>query len=137
MCDSLGIPGAAVGNRQHFLRWDAGENPDHLQSAGFEYDSTGSHADVPGFRFGTARPFRMWSWQENKSIRLEQRPLIVMENTVIEHDYLGLGCGEKALQTMLELRNRTLEQGGDFTFLWHNSSLTTPEERDLYEKLLV
>ncbi len=135
-CESAGVNIGELGNRQHFLRWDATETPDHLEDAGFHYDATGSFADRPGFRYGTAHPFRMWSWSRKAPLRLIQRPLVLMECSVIAASYLGMGYSDKALAFMLDLKQRALRYGGDFTFLWHNSHLLGAADRLFFQELL-
>lgn len=135
-CEKAGIEAAPAGNRQHYLRWDTVETPEHLEAAGFSYDTTGSFADRPGFRYGTSHPFPMWSWKTNAPLRVEQRPLVLMECSVTAKAYLGLGHSQEALALMLELRRKALKYGGDFTLLWHNSELLTQQDRMFFEQLL-
>lgn len=124
------------GNRQHYLRWDTAQTPDYLDMAGYEYDTTGSFADMPGFRYGTAHMFTMWSWKKSSPLNIKQRPLIMMECSVISARYLGLGYTEEALNLMLTLKQRALKYGGDFTFLWHNSHLMTSQDREFFEEMI-
>lgn len=127
-CEAAGAQANASGNRQHYLRWDSAVTPGLLAEAGFEYDTTGSFADRPGFRYGTARSFAMWDWCEGRALALRQQPLVVMECSVIAPRYLGLGYSEAALEKMQTLKSRALRYGGDFTLLWHNSHLNTPHD---------
>ena len=135
-CASAGIDADVEGNRQHYLRWSAAETPDHLDEAGFGYDTSGSFADRPGFRYGTSCPFLMWSWKDKAPLRLRQRPLVVMEVSVLSTDYLGLGHSEEAMDLMQTLKRRAMRHGGDFTLLWHNSEFFTPNDREFFEILV-
>lgn len=135
-CYNVGLEVALEGNRQHYLRWDVAETPDHLDAAGFSYDTTGSFADRPGFRHGTSRPFPMWSWRNNAPSRLRQAPLVLMECSVMSKSYLGLQHSEAAFDLMMRLKSRALKYGGDFTLLWHNSELLTRKDRAFVEGLL-
>ena len=132
-CRSAGADAGVPGNRQHYLRWDAGQTPDHLEHAGFTYDSSGSFADNPGFRYGTTRPFPMWSWTRQAPLKLRQHPLILMEGSVIS--YLKLGYSAEAFDLMRILKKAALKYG-DFTMLWHNSTLSTPEDVGLFKEIL-
>lgn len=132
-CRSAGIDTAVSGNRQHYLRWDAGQTADHLEHAEFTDDSSGGYPDNPGFRYGTSRAFPMWSWMRQAPLTLRQRPLILMEGSVIS--YLKLGHGARAFDLMRDLKKAALKYG-DFTMLWHNSSLSTPEDVALFSQLL-
>ena len=135
-CRKCGLNIFIAGNRQHFLRWDTSQTPDHLDAAGFSYDTSGSFADRPGFRYGTAMEFPMWSWQRRSALTLRQIPLIVMECSVIARRYLDLGYSENALNLMTLLRDRSLKFGGDFTLLWHNSHLTTEQDKEFFNLLI-
>lgn len=114
-------------NRQHFLRWRAEETPDHLEHAGFEGDASGGFADVVGFRFGTSRKFHMWSWARLEASKLVQYPLIVMEGTLMS--YMNLELGTEGMALMQTLLTRCARYGGNFSLLWHNSTLSTSVDR--------
>jgi len=134
--DMAGTGGKVACNRQHYLRWDSAETQDHLNSAGFDYDTTGSFADRPGFRYGTAFEFSMWSWRERNSLHLRQIPLIVMEASVMAKGYLGLGRTEAALAKILELKRRAVRFGGNFSLLWHNSEFLFDQDREIFEAVI-
>ncbi len=121
--------------RQHYLRWDVSFTPDVLNSAGLEYDGSGSFADISGFRFGTSKTFTMWSWAARSALSLKQRPLILMESSVISSKYMGLGYSQEAYDLMSVLKERSLWRG-DFSILWHNSHLSRKKDRDLFELLV-
>lgn len=122
---------AIEGNRQHFLRWDAKQTADHLDAAGFLYDTTGSFATMAGFRYGTARPFRMWSWRNRAPLRIEQRPLVVMERAILDREGI-----EPGVERMRRLKAEALRHGGDFTLLWHNSYFDRPALREAFTAII-
>jgi hypothetical protein len=131
-----GVSYQVDGSRQHYLRWDLSKTPDYLDEAGYVYDTTGSYADLPGFRYGTAKPFPMWSWKSNRPLKLVQRPLICMECSVIADRYMGLGYTDEAYVKMQQLKDRAIAFGGDFTLLWHNNYLNADAEKRLFKRLL-
>ena len=131
-----GINQKIRGNRQHYLRWDSAVTPDYLDAAGFEYDTSGSYADRPGFRFGTSKEFSMWGWRSQTKLKLKQRPLILMECSVISHAYMGLGYREEAKVLMKQLKQESQTLGGNFVLLWHNSHLQNIEDKILFEKMV-
>lgn len=135
-CEMASVRRVPSGNRQHYLRWDTAKTPDLLDAAGFEYDTTGSFADRPGFRYGTSHSFPMWSWQTQAPLRILQKPLVVMEGSIISQQYLGLGHSREARNLMQTLKDRSLRYGGDFNILWHNSEFFDPEDRELFEQML-
>jgi hypothetical protein len=123
-----------IENRQHFLRWRIQETPDHLQDAGFHVDTSGTFADQVGFRFGTSRKFRMWSWKKLAALNLIQSPLVAMEGTLI--DYMNLDLSTEVLPLLQTLQSRCARYGGDFSLLWHNSNLETDTQRHTFSEAL-
>lgn len=75
----------------------------------------------------------MWSWIQQAPLKLRQHPLILMEGSVIS--YLKLGYSAEAFNLMRNLKKAALKYG-DFTMLWHNSSLCTPEDIGLFSEIL-
>ncbi|MDR9498524.1 MAG: polysaccharide deacetylase family protein [Hydrogenovibrio sp.] len=135
--NQAGINQKIKGNRQHYLRWDSAVTPDYLDSAGFEYDTTGSYADRPGFRFGTSKEFSMWGWQSQTQLKLKQRPLVVMECSVISDAYMGLSYGKEAEELMMRLKQASQARGGNFALLWHNSHFQNMGDRTMFEKMVL
>lgn len=135
-CNQAGVAVKVQGNRQHYLRWDAAQTQDHLEAAGFEYDTSGSYADMPGFRYGTSHEFSMWSWKKKAPLKIKQRPLVVMECSVVDTPYLGLGYSEEAMDLMLMLKSRAMKYSGDFRLLWHNSHFMNKEDKQFFVELL-
>ncbi len=131
-----GIKQTEIGNRQHYLRWRTPETARNLEKAGINYDTTLGYADHPGFRCGTCLPYPMYDIAERKPLRLRQYPLVLMECTVIDIGYLGMGCTDAALDMMRSLKKRAHQLGGNFTLLWHNSRLETREARSMYLELI-
>lgn len=130
-----GLDQDVIENRQHYLRWDASCTPDYLDAAGFLYDTSGGFADRPGFRFGTAREFRMWSWVQRAPLALRQKPLIAMEGSLLSSSYMGL-TDDEALDLLVRLRCAAEDTGGNFSLLWHNSELKTNSQRKLFSRLV-
>lgn len=95
-----------------------------------------AYADRPGFRFGTSNEFSMWGWQSQAKLKLKQRPLVVMECSVISDSYMGLGYGKEAEALMLQLKQTSLARGGNFALLWHNSHFQSLLDKTLFEKVL-
>ena len=133
---SLGISQKVVGNRQHYLRWDSSITPYVLEYAGFLYDTTGSYADRPGFRYGVCYEFSMFDILNRKKLSIKQRPLIVMECTIIDKVYMGLGYSEEALKTMKELKEKCFKYNGNFSLLWHNSHFKTEDDKKMFEEIV-
>ncbi|MDR6553878.1 polysaccharide deacetylase family protein [Paenibacillus qinlingensis] len=121
------------GGRQHYLRWSASETWQHWEDAGLSYDSTLSYADFPGFRCGVCYEYPVFNLLTRRSLKLKERPLIVMEQTVLHMQYLGLK-GQEALKVISNFHNQCKRFNGDFTLLWHNSQLVKYDELSLYQE---
>jgi hypothetical protein len=132
----LNISQKVKGNRQHYLRWDGATTPSVLNSAGFVYDTTGSYADIPGFRYGVCYEFRMFDFLNREKLRIRQRPLIVMECSVIDDSYMGLGRTKESINMMQNLKAKCFKYNGDFSLLWHNSHFEKEYDKDLFKKLV-
>ena len=126
----------AIGGRMHYLRW---EQPTTLRAwadAGMDYDSTLSYADRPGFRCGTCFEYPAFDPVAGEVLKLRLRPLVVMECSVIDACYLGLGTGDAAQAKFAQLKNACRAVNGCFTVLWHNSRLITAKEKKQYTNCL-
>jgi hypothetical protein len=69
-------------------------------------------------------------------LHVRERPLVVMECSVTDPGYMGLGLGAAAFEEIAKLKARCRMFAGDFTLLWHNSSLLLQEEIQLYKEVL-
>jgi hypothetical protein len=137
ICQEEGIAQSGWGGRMHYLRWQTPTTLYGWEQAGMAYDSTLSYADHPGFRCGTCHEYPAFDPVAGKALRLRIRPLIVMECTVMAPRYMNLGSGELALRKFTQLKASCRAVNGNFTLLWHNSLLATPEERALYQSVLL
>lgn len=131
-----GIHQDILGGRMHYLRW---EHPTTLQAwndAGMSYDSTLGYADRPGFRCGTCFEYPAFNPITQQQLNIRIKPLIVMECTVLDDRYLGLGYSKEALEKILLLKYRCQTIRGSFTLLWHNSHFLTKQDKEIYKELL-
>jgi GNAT superfamily N-acetyltransferase len=124
------------GARQHYLRWGTPATARALAALDLAHDSTLGFSDVAGFRCGTCHPYRLWDVQAGAALNLVERPLALMEVTVTSPDYLNLGLGAAAVDLMRDIKRRCAHFGGEFSLLWHNSNLTEPRSREIYEELI-
>ena len=134
--DQLNIMPEHLSSRQHFLRWDSAITPRLLSDNGVSYDTSLGYADMPGFRCGTCIEYTMFDVLNQKILPIVQRPLILMECSVISPQYMGLGYSEEALSVMLNLRDNCRNVSGQFTVLWHNSHLQCNDDKIFLERLL-
>lgn len=131
-----GITQSAFGGRMHFLRWDNSKTPQLLEDNGFDYDSTLMFADNAGFRCGTSYEFTMYDLVNRKPFRLKQRPLIVMEGTIIASRYEDLGYSDESMKRFLMFKERSHAYNGTFTLLWHNSNFENKQDKIFYKNLI-
>ena len=124
-----------MGGRQHYLRWQVPTTWRNWAAAGLSYDSTLSYADHAGFRCGICYEFPVYDLKQRKPLPLLERPLVVMEGSVLGEQYMNLE-EEAALNCMLRLKDRCRLFNGDFTLLWHNSSFDTPQMWEMYRSIV-
>jgi hypothetical protein len=129
----LGASQAAYGGRQHYLRVKVPVTLRYLAAAELAYDTTLGYADQAGFRCGVCWEYPFYDLEARRVLPILERPLIVMECSVIDREYMGLGSGEEAFKVMTRLAQTCRAFNGDFTLLWHNSRLILPAERRLFE----
>ena len=122
-----------LGGRMHYLRWEQPTTLRAWAAAGMDYDSTLSYADRPGFRCGTCFEYPAFDPVAGEVLKLRLRPLVVMECSVIDACYLGLGTGDAAQAKFAQLKNACRAVNGCFTVLWHNSRLSVLPEFTFYQ----
>ncbi len=135
VCDEEGIQQNHWGGRQHYLRWQVPITWRSWNQAGLNYDSTLSYADHAGFRCGICYEFPVFDLEKRQVLSLRERPLVVMEASVLGEQYMNLS-GQEALSYMLRLKERCQQFNGDFTLLWHNSSFDKPQMWEIYKQLI-
>jgi hypothetical protein len=124
-----------LGGRQHYLRWDTAKTAALVEQNGLGYDSSLSFADKCGFRCGVCYDFTMYDLCNRKVYNFKQRPLIVMESTIIEPHYEALGYTEKSVQRFEYFKQVCHQFNGSFNLLWHNCHLGQ-KDREIYQRLI-
>ncbi|MBI4734216.1 MAG: polysaccharide deacetylase family protein [Rubrobacteridae bacterium] len=133
VCEGLKIEQPKWGSRQHFLRWENPTTWQNVADAGVAYDTTLTFADSPGFRCGVCYEYGVFNLRKREALTVKERPLIVMEGSLF--DYLGLSY-EDALEIVKDLSAKCRTFGGEFTLLWHNSSLITRQSKRWYKEIV-
>lgn len=123
-----------LGGRQHYLRWETPTTAQLWEANGLTYDTTLYYADCPGFRCGTCHEYPMFDLVKRKPLKLLQRPLVVMESTII--GMMALGCSDEALDLMQRYKRICHQFDGDFTLLWHNSYFENSAAKEVYCKII-
>ena len=91
---------------------------------------------MAGFRCGTCHPYPLFDLIGRRALGLVERPLVMMEATVLSPTYMDLGYGERALSLMMQLRQTCRHFGGEFSLLWHSSNFGAAYARTMYEALI-
>jgi hypothetical protein len=134
---STAISGCRVrGGRQHFLRFNAPATWRYWADNGLEYDSTLGFADHAGFRCSTCYEYPVYDLENRQELNLRERPLIAMDTSVIDDNYMGMGLTEVAVDYLLELKRRCRYYKGDFVLLWHNQRFVDPREKEIYRTVI-
>ncbi len=114
----LGEPIGGV--RFHNLLLNVPDSLEHMQRAGFAYDTTIGYAAAEGFRAGSSWPFPLYSLARDERLDVIEVPLAVMDTTFLSRRYQGLSS-ELVFRAITTLLDRVTESGGAVSVLWHNS----------------
>jgi hypothetical protein len=133
----LGATVPIRGLRHHYLRSAPERLAAELRAAGLRYDSSIGWPSRPGLRAGTPYPYRLWD-PERREPGVWELPLVLMDATLAEERYLGLGADD-AFAVATEALEPVAEHGGAVAILWHPPShhplLSRGYDR-LYRRLL-
>ena len=132
-CRRAGFDQRSWGVRQHYLRFEAPTTWRAHVAAGLAHDASIGYADAVGFRAGTCRDFPVFDAPAGRQLELRERPLIVMDATLLGYNALDLAGAEQRASHVLAAAQRV---GGVGTVLYHNSSLATPALRRHYAALV-
>lgn len=133
--ERLGIRQSSWGGRQHYLRWSVRATWAAWANSALDYDSTLGFAEHAGFRCGTCREYPVFDLASGRSLPLTERPLIAMDVTLLSDEYMGLSA-ERSVELVRELAATCRRFRGNFTLLWHNTSVVFQVEQALYETVL-
>jgi hypothetical protein len=114
-----------AGVRMHWLYFSA-SSPQHLEEAGFSYDSTLGFNDAVGFRSGTTQVFRLPG-----ATGLLELPLNIMDTALFYPARMGLS-EEEALRSCRGLIDTMKKYGGALTINWHTRSLNPERNWDSF-----
>jgi hypothetical protein len=120
-------------SRQHFLRLRFPETYYLLIKAGVTKDYSMGFADEVGFKAGTSFPFYFFDLNANIQTSLMIQPFMYMDSAL--KDYLKYSP-EKAQETVQLLIKEVKEVGGEFCFIWHNSSIHDKGEWNGWKEIL-
>ena len=121
-------------SRQHYLRLSLPESYRQLITLGIKEEYSMGYAGVVGFRAGTSFAFPFYDLQREVSTDLLVHPFQVMDVTLKE--YLKLKP-EAAIKKIASLKAEIKLVGGQFSFIWHNSSFHEGDGWHGWDKVLV
>ena len=108
------------GMRNHFLRASFPKTWQIQEELGILYDSTLAWPTTPGFRAGTARPFRPFDYELNRRLDVWELPLIVMDKTLS-------GSAKEIIAVCERFSDECFKYKTPFTLLWHTDHLSKLE----------
>lgn len=109
------------GFRTHYLHFDYQKSFGLLEEAGVQYDSTLGYWENIGFRAGTSFPFYPFNIKENRTFRVLEIPLIVMDTTLHSAKAMNMSYGS-AKRTLKRLIRVAANYQSHLTLLWHNTT---------------
>ena len=104
--------------RQHFLMTRIPETMRIWNEEGMLVDSTLSYADAEGFRCGTGDEFYYFDFLQRKKLQLRERPLILMDGTLLNYRKYSLAESEQKIKKYFEIGKKYQMP---ITILFHNS----------------
>ncbi len=134
IAEQEGIQQTGWGGRQHYLRWANPATWQNWEDAGLQYDTTLAFSDHIGYRCGVCYEYPVFNLATRQPLNLRERPLVVMEVT-LSQEYMNISQDEANVRVEA-LNNQCKRLNGDFTMLWHNSSLSMRREKYWYNQLL-
>lgn len=132
----VGIYQEFIGGRQHYLRWETPGTARNWEEAGLCYDSTLGFADQVGFRSGTCYEYPLYDLDKREMLFITEKPLIVMEGTLLESVYNGITSQNEVLKVISKLVDNVKLYQGDFNILWHNSYLDKCWYKNCYKEII-
>lgn len=107
-------------SRQHFLILGFPATYRALSDVGIKEDHSMLYHDQPGFRAGTALPFKWYDLEAEKICDFTIVPYVTMDVTLKKYQNER---AQQALATLKRIKEILFQQGLPFRIIWHNSSL--------------
>ena len=127
-----------AGYRSHKLSFEYYKTFDILVKMNIKYDSSLGYWEHIGFRAGISFPFKPFNIEEDRSFKIIEIPLVVMETSMLSH----LGMNMTAIQSYQRLK-RLIKSCKKFnshiSILWHNNtfdSVDYPLWGELYWQII-
>jgi len=105
--------------RHHYLRFRVPDTWCMWDDGGMAVDSTAGYADAEGFRCGTGDLFSTFDVRRRRTLRLKERPLIIMEGTLAAYRKLSAAAAQDLFRRYIDVAARYKMP---LTILFHNNS---------------
>jgi len=136
VCLQEGVNRNYWGGRMHYLRWSHPETLKAWEKIEMSYDSTLGYADSPGYRCGTCHEFPAFEPLKQTMLNLRIRPLIFMENSLINNEHSRLGVTQEVQDKISALKESCRKVDGSFVTLWHNCNFLSNNFRTFYKSMI-
>ena len=133
-CGQNGIKLLKYAVRMHYLRISFNKTLSIFDDLGIEVDTTFGYPNLAGFRCGTCIPYTPFDPVRCEPFKVVMEPLILMEAAIISPNFNDLS--EQALKRAVSLKEKCYKVGGNFSVLWHNSSLLNQKLKKFYVDIL-
>jgi peptidoglycan/xylan/chitin deacetylase (PgdA/CDA1 family) len=110
-----------TGYRTHYLHFDYQKSFSILEQAGIKYDSTLGYWENIGYRAGISFPFYPFNLKENRTFRVLEIPLIVMDTTLHSSKAMNLNA-ISAYNKLIKMVVRAEKYQSHMSLLWHNTT---------------
>jgi len=132
VAEEEGVKQEEWGGCQHYLRWQNPTTWQNLEDAGLDYETSLAYADQTGFRSGTCYEYPVFNIKTRQRLRLRERPILVMESTLLKCMRLPWTL---VIRKIIKMNQLCRLYRGDFTMLWHNDLLLTRRDRNKYQEV--
>ena len=106
------------GIRQHYLKYSLPQTARIQENAGLSYDATLGFAEHEGFRNSYCWPFRLYDFENDRTMNLWQLPLTLMEVSQFYYRKLDFETIRRSTEILVQ---EVQKFNGIFSMLWHNS----------------
>jgi len=121
-------------SRFHYLNCSYPDDLLPLEKNGIKQDFSFYFCDSLLFRGAISRPFKQWSYKENRAIKIEIIPLTIMDVTL--RNTLKLKYDEAKKISFEKIKNSLLI-GQTCVLLWHNNEMYEPLNHKSYSRKIM